>query len=182
MVTSNPDRTSPVKRGKWVLENILGTPPPPPPPGADTLPKDPESVNGKTVRQRFEAHRRNPECSSCHAPMDAIGFSLENFDPSGAWRATEGGLPIDTKGTLPGGVKVDGPAQLRQVLLSKKDQFVRCLAEKLLIYALGRGLTPSDDPAVAAIVKETASKGYRFSALIGAIVQSEPFRKRSAAG
>ncbi len=177
-VTSNPDRTSPVKRGKWVMENLLGTPPAPPPPGVGNLSQEKASVAGKSLRRRLEIHRKDPACATCHAPMDGIGFSLENFDAVGAWRSRDGAFAIDPAGALAGGVKFNGPEQLRRVLVSKKDQFVRCLAEKLLTFATGRGMEPADDPAIASIVQQAASKGYKFSALANAVVQSDVFRMR----
>lgn len=177
-VTSNPTRTSPVKRGKWVLENILGTPPPPPPPGADTLPEDGGPITGKTLRARLEEHRKNPTCASCHSRMDPIGFGLENFDAVGAWRDREGGEAVDATGELPDGTRFEGPASLRAYLLSKKDQFVGALAERMLTYALGRGLTAADECAIDEIVKRCRTSGYRFSALVEGVVLSDPFRKQ----
>ncbi|HZT41972.1 MAG TPA: DUF1592 domain-containing protein [Chthonomonadaceae bacterium] len=182
-VTSNPTRTSPVKRGKWVLEQILGTPPPPQPPNVGVLPDERgDAVLKGTLRQRMEEHRRNPQCASCHAMMDPIGFGLENYNAIGKWRATDGNLPIDSSGTLPDGRSFQGPAQLKAILLGKKDLFVRCLAEKLLSYGLGRDILPTDRPFLDAIVRKTAQSDYRFSALITAIVQSGPFRMRRGEG
>src|SRR5207248_6116712 len=140
-VTSNPTRTSPVKRGKWILENILGTPPPPPAPDAGEL-KEGE-LKG-SLRQQMEQHRRNPACANCHARMDPLGFGFENFDAVGAWRDKDGKFDVDSSGVLPDGSTFKGPAELRKVLLKKKDQFVRCLADKMLTYALGRGTERSD--------------------------------------
>jgi hypothetical protein len=178
-VTSNPTRTSPVKRGKWVLENILGTPPPPPAPDAGEL-KEGE-LKG-TLRQQMEQHRRNPSCANCHARMDPLGFGLENFDAVGAWRTHDGKHPIDASGVLPDGSKFDGPRQLRKVLLAKKEQFVRCLAEKLLTYALGRGAQRSDRCFIEEIAKSTAKQDHRFSTLVLEIVKSDPFQKRRGKG
>lgn len=177
-VTSNPTRTSPVKRGKWVLENILGTPPPPPPPGADTLPGGEGPLTGKTLRAKMEEHRKNPTCASCHSRMDPIGFGLENFDAVGVWRDRDGDDPVDATGQLPDGTRFEGPASLRAYLLGKKDQFVAALAERMLTYALGRGLTAADRCHVEAIVKRCRGAGYRFSALVEGIVLSDPFRKQ----
>lgn len=177
-VTSNPTRTSPVKRGKWVLEQMLGTPPPPPPPNVPQLPDDKREPLTGTLRQRMEQHRKNPACANCHAPMDPIGFGLENFDAVGAWRTRDGDMPVDASGTLPGGKNFNGPAELKAILRSKKDLFVRNLTEKLLTYALGRGLETYDRCHVDAIVKSVEKRDCRFSALVTAIVRSDPFRKR----
>jgi hypothetical protein len=177
-VTSNPTRTSPVKRGKWVLDNILGTPPPPAPPGVAELPDDKKGPLTGTLRQRMEQHRTNPACASCHQRMDPIGFGLENFDAVGGWRTRDGDAPVDASGTLPGNVKFSGPAGLRKILLGKKDVFTRSLSERLLTYALGRGVENYDKCNVDAIAKTTAASGYKFSALVTAIVQSDPFRLR----
>jgi hypothetical protein len=177
-VTSNPTRTSPVKRGKWILDNILGTPPPPPPPGAGDLGDDPEGVPSGSLRQRLEQHRANPSCASCHRRMDPLGFGLENFDAVGAWRDSDGPFPIDSSGTLPGGQSFNGPPQLRAILKARPDAFARCLTEKLLTYALGRGLERRDRRALNEIVRKLAPKGYRFSILVLAIAHSDPFQRR----
>ncbi len=178
-VTSNPTRTSPVKRGKWILENILGTPPPPPAPDAGEL-KEGE-LKG-TLRQQMEQHRKNPSCANCHARMDPLGFGFENFDAVGRWRTHDGKYPIDAAGVLPDGSKFNGPRELRQVLLGKKEQFVRCLAEKLLTYALGRGTERGDRCFIEEIAKNTAKKEHRFTALVLEIVKSDPFQKRRGKG
>jgi hypothetical protein len=176
-ITSNPTRTSPVKRGKWVLENILGTPPPPPPPDVPEL-KD-EKVLAGTLRQRMEQHRANPNCAICHQRMDPIGFGFENFDGIGAWREKDGKSPIDPSGQLVTGESFQGPAELRNILLKgKKADFVRCLSEKILTYGLGRGLEYYDRCAIDQISKELARKNYRFSQLITAVVKSTPFQMR----
>ena len=175
-VTSNPTRTSPVKRGRWVLEQLLGTPPPPPPPGAPELDAQKELTG--TLRQRMEQHRANPACASCHTQMDALGFSLENFDAIGAYRTTDGAFPIDASGTLPDGKSFNGPAELKTVLQEKRELFVRNLTEKLLIYALGRGLEYYDSRAVRRISADLAKQDNHFSALVSGIVQSDPFRLR----
>jgi hypothetical protein len=175
-VTSNPTRTSPVKRGKWILENILGTPPPPPAPDVPELPPTGE-LKG-TLRQQMEQHRANPSCASCHAKLDPLGFGLENFDGIGGWRTTDNKQPIDASGVLPDGAKFDGPAEMRKVLLGKSDLFRRCLAEKLLTFGLGRGLEYYDKCAVDDIVKAMQANQDRFSALVLAIVQSDAFQKR----
>ncbi|MFO0927454.1 MAG: DUF1592 domain-containing protein [Gemmataceae bacterium] len=177
-VTSNPTRTSPVKRGRWVLEQLLGTPPPPPPPNVPELAEGAKAQLTGTLRQRMEQHRLNPACASCHAKMDALGFAFENFDAVGAWRTTDGTFPIDPSGTLPGGRSFKGPAELKAILREQKDLFARCLTEKLLTYALGRGLEYYDRPAVDAIVATLANNDYRFSVLATEIATSMPFRMR----
>jgi hypothetical protein len=174
-VTSNPTRTSPVKRGKWVLENLLASPPPPPPPNVPELEKT--ELKG-TLRQQMEQHRVNPACASCHEKMDAIGFGLENFDGIGAWRTDENKTKIDATGLLPGGGKFDGPGELRKILLGKSDQFRRCLAEKLTTFALGRGLEYYDKCVLDELVVKLKAGDDRFSALVLAIVESEPFQQR----
>lgn len=174
MLSSNPTRTSPVKRGKWVLENILGEPPPPPPPGVETL-DDGGEVLG-SLRERMEQHRSNDACAVCHVRMDAIGFGLENFDPIGAWRDRDGRFEIDPSGSLPGGVSFDGPAELMQILLEQKqDAFCRCLTKKMLAYALGRGVVSHDRCTINEIVESVEQQEFRFRALIKAIVTSDPF-------
>ncbi|MGE3509607.1 MAG: DUF1592 domain-containing protein, partial [Vicinamibacterales bacterium] len=181
-VTSYPNRTSPVLRGKWVLANLLGAPPPPPPPDVPSL-KD-KDANGQlvSVRERLEEHRRNPVCASCHARMDPIGFALENFDATGRWRTTaEGGGPIDASGALVDGRTFEGPSGLRHVLIERQEQFVSTLTEKLLSYALGRRLEPTDQPVVRAIVRDAAASRYRWSAIVRGIVRSVPFQMRSSA-
>ncbi len=176
-VTSNPTRTSPVKRGKWILDNLLATPPPPAPPGVPEL-KEKEQLSG-TLRQKMEQHRADPACASCHKLMDPLGFALENFDAVGLWRTADGGQKIDASGELPDGSRVDGSGQLRQALLSKnKDQFVRCLTEKMLTYALGRGLEYYDKCAVDKIVEQMRKNDYKFSTLLLEVVKSDPFQKK----
>jgi hypothetical protein len=177
-VTSNPTRTSPVKRGRWVLEQLLGTPPPPQPPDVPPLERDGKPVTAGTLRQQMEAHRRDPACANCHAKMDPLGFGLENFDAVGAFRDQDAGAPVDPSGTLPDGSTFRGPAELKKILLGKKDLFARCLAEKMLTYALGRGLGPADRRAVDRLAAGLAQRDYRFSALVAGIVQSDPFRLR----
>jgi mono/diheme cytochrome c family protein len=182
-VTSNPTRTSPTKRGKWVLDQILGTPPPPPPPGVGTINEEGQLLKASTLRELMQEHRKNPTCAACHARMDPIGFGLENFDPTGKWRDLENGkFPIDASGVLPDGRKFNGPAALRAILMSNKDEFVRCLSEKLMTYALGRGVDSADRCAIDKIVTETKAKQYRFSGLVDAIVTSDPFRLRGKDG
>jgi hypothetical protein len=175
-LTSNPTRTSPVKRGKWILENVLGTPPPPPAPDVPELPPTGE-LKG-TLRQQMEQHRADPKCAVCHAKLDPLGFGLENFDAIGAWRTQDNKLAIDASGELPGGVKFNGPAELRKVLVGKADQFRSCFAEKLLTFGLGRGLEYYDKCAVDDIVRAAKADGDKFSALVLAVVKSDPFQKR----
>ena len=177
LVTSQPDRTSPVVRGKWILDNLLGTPPPPPPAAVPPL----EASRGskpRTLREQMEAHRANAVCASCHKLMDPLGFALENFDAVGAWRTRDAGAPIDASGQLMDGTKVDGVVSLRQALLKRPAVFVTTFTEKLLTYALGRGLDYHDGPAVRGIVREAAGGDYRFAALIMAMVNSTPFQMR----
>ena len=179
-VTSYPDRTSPVVRGKWILENLLGTPPPPPVPNVPPL--KPTNTDGKvlSMRERMVQHRASPVCASCHALMDPLGLALENFDAIGRWRTLgEGSAAIDATGSTPDGNKFDGVAGLRQALLAN-DRFVTTLTEKLFVYALGRGLEYYDAPAVRAIMRDVRTDDYRLSSIIAAIVQSEPFRMRRA--
>jgi hypothetical protein len=175
-LTSNPTRTSPVKRGKYVLENILGTPPPPPPPDVPEL-KEVKLVG--TLRQRMEQHRENSMCASCHSRMDPIGFGFENFDGVGAWRRKDDGFAIDPSGQLVSGESFAGAAELAGILVKKKrEEFTRCLAEKMLTYALGRGLEFYDKCALDQITRGMARKSYRFSSLITEIVKSVPFQQR----
>jgi hypothetical protein len=176
-VTSNPNRTSPVKRGKFILDNILGMPPPPPPPNVPELKE--QELKG-TLRERMEQHRTNPVCASCHQRMDPLGFALENYDGIGGWRDKEGGSKVDASGKLPSGESFNGPDELRQLLVARKDQFVECLAEKLLTYALGRGLEYYDQCAVDKIVKNVKAADYRFSSLVLEVVRSDPFLKKGA--
>lgn len=181
LVTSVATRTSPVARGKWVLENVLGSPPPLPPPNVPALPEAAASTRITSVRERMEAHRSNPVCASCHKIMDPIGFSLENFDLTGTWRTTGSGLPIDVSGQLVDGTKVSGPASLREALLSRSDTFVSTLTSKLLIYALGRGLKYYDMPVVRSIARDAANHNDRFSFLVTGIVKSAPFQMKMKA-
>ena len=178
-VTSYATRTAPTIRGRWLLENILGTPPPPPPPNVPSLDvKKGEGGIPLTMRQQMEQHRANPACASCHKVMDPLGFALENFDATGKWRTTDGGNPIDASGATPDGIQFQGPAELRKLLLTHPDQFVTTVTEKLLTYALGRGVEYSDAPAVRGILREAAAGNYRWSALLVGIVKSTPFQMR----
>jgi hypothetical protein len=179
MVTSHSNSTSPVLRGKWVLENLLGFPVPPPPPDVPAL-KDTESgAVPLAMRDRMEQHRANPVCASCHKIMDPIGFALENFDEVGAWRTlNEGGVRLNTAVNLTDGTSVDGVNDLRRALLKHPENFVQTLTEKLMVYALGRGLTYEDMPAIREIVRSSQGQDYRFSAIVLGLVKSAPFQMR----
>lgn len=177
-VTSNPTRTSPVKRGRWVLEQVLGEPPPPPPPKVPELPNDAQAVAGASLRQRMEIHRQNPSCANCHLKMDAIGFALENYDAIGAFRTKDGKFDIDASGKFPDGRTFQGAEDLKSVLKEQHEAFSRCLAEKLLTYALGRGLEHYDRPSVDRIIAALTHNQQRFSTLVVEIVKSDPFRLR----
>jgi hypothetical protein len=177
-VTSYPDRTAPTIRGKWVLEQLLGTPPPPPPPNVPALKED-SAVRVLTMRQRMEEHRASPQCAVCHRIMDPIGFALENFDGLGRWRdvdGEEGTTKIDSSGVLPDGTAFDGPVGLRDILVAKRGMFVETFTERLLTYALGRGTEPYDAPVIRKIVRESASGDYHWSSIILGIVKSKPFQ------
>lgn len=179
-VTSNPARTSPVKRGRWILENLLGEPPPPPPPNVPELVDEGKELTG-TLRQQMEQHRANPTCAVCHTKMDALGFALENFDAVGAWRLFDGKHPVDASGELPNGGKFDGPAELAAYMRANmQGEFVHCMAEKMLTYALGRGLEFYDQCAVDKIIEEMSHNENRFSSLILGVVRSEPFQHQGA--
>jgi mono/diheme cytochrome c family protein len=177
-LTSHAERTSPVARGKWVLDNILGTPPPPPPPDVPSFKENEPGQAPKTMRELMARHRTDPSCAVCHRIMDPIGFALENFDAVGAWRIREPGGPIDSSAELPDGVKIDGPVALRHALVKRPEVFVTTMAEKMLTYGVGRGLTPQDMPAIRSIVRASAERNYGFSALVLAIVKSAPFRMK----
>jgi mono/diheme cytochrome c family protein len=181
-LTSNPGRTSPVKRGKWMLENILGSPPPDPPPDAPDLDAVQKAKPNATLRQQLEIHRENPVCASCHRTMDQLGFGLENFDAIGRWRDKDGAFAIDASGELPGGAKFNGPLALAKVLDKRRTEFVRCLTEKMLTFGLGRELAVQDRCAVDKIVEQVEKGDFRFSALVTAIVKSEPFRLTKSEG
>jgi hypothetical protein len=179
IMSSYANRTSPVLRGKWVLENILNAPPPPPPPDVPTLD---EAAVGTTasLREQLEKHRANAVCASCHSRMDPLGFALENFDAIGQWRTKDGKFPIDASGQLPDGRKFEGAQGLESVLMAEPDAFARAMTEKMLTYALGRGLESYDRTTVNAIVAGMAKDGYRFSSLVLGIVNSLPFQQRRA--
>ena len=182
MVTSHPHRTSPVLRGKWVLENILGSPPPPPPDVVPPFDEEAGAAKPKSVRERMEQHRRNPACASCHRMIDPAGLALENFDAIGGWRTRDGGTrgaPVDASGQLIDGTQINGVVELRAALLREPEIFVRTMTEKLMTYALGRGLTATDMPAVRTVVRDSARDQYRFSSVILEIVRSVPFQMRT---
>src|SRR5262245_45499814 len=179
-LTSNATRTAPVKRGKWVLEQLLGTPPPPPPPNVPAL-EDQGELKG-SLRQVMEMHRKNPTCASCHARMDPIGFGFENYDAIGAWRDKDGEYPVDPSGELPDGQKFQGPTELKAILKGKKELFARSLAEKMLTYATGRGAEYYDKCPLDKIVEALEKNDYRFQTLIVETINSEPFQMRTATG
>ncbi len=178
--TSQPTRTSPVHRGKWILETILGAPPPPPPPDVDNVLKE-ESADGKvnlTVPQLLAKHRENPACYACHQRIDPLGLAFENFDPTGRWRDTDQGQPIDARGVLVDGAKFDGIEGLKTLLISRKEEFARCFVEQMLAYALGRKLEFYDEPTVTRIVQAVAKDDYKFSRVVVEVAKSYPFRHR----
>jgi hypothetical protein len=180
-VTSNPTRTSPVKRGKWIMEQILGTPPPPPPPGVPELEESDEAAATGSLRQRMAAHVANPACASCHVQMDALGLAFENYDAVGKWREKDGKFDIDPAGETPAGKKFAGASDLKRALVNDdRDLFVRCLAEKMLTYALGRGVEYYDRCTIDDLWAATSKEDYRFVALVDAIVSSDAFGKRRA--
>ena len=181
MTTSYPNRTSPVIRGKWILENIFGAPPPPPPPNVPELKDERDPRKVLPMREQMAAHRANPVCAGCHAQMDQLGFALENFDGIGEWRDTyPSGARVDASAELPDGTKFNGPAELRQLLVNHSDEFLTTMTEKLLTYALGRGLEPSDAPAVRRIKRDAARENYRFESLVQGVVTSIPFQMKMA--
>jgi hypothetical protein len=181
-LTSAPTRTSPVKRGKWILEVLLDEPPPPPPPNVPELAETAKAAPDATLRQQLETHRANPVCASCHQTMDALGFGMENFDAIGRYRETDAGKPLDTTGTLPGGKQFNGPVELIAVLKTRDCDFARALTNKMLTYALGRGLEYYDRCAVDKIVEALKANEFKFSVLVGEIVKSRPFRMRRGEG
>jgi hypothetical protein len=174
-VSSYPTRTSVVLRGKYVLENILGTPPPPPPPD---VPQLDDAATGATasLRQQMETHRSSAICASCHSKMDVLGFGLENYDAIGTWRTVDGKFPVDSTGTLPDGKSFSTPAEMRRLLLANLPEFEHCLSQKMLTYALGRGLGPFDRNTVSEIDRKVTQSEYRFQALIREVVRSMPFQ------
>ncbi|MDP8244303.1 MAG: DUF1588 domain-containing protein [Candidatus Hinthialibacter antarcticus] len=179
-VSSYPHRTSPVLRGKWIMETVLGTPPPPPPPDIPELPENHSDEKPKTLRERLEIHRANPACASCHDRIDPLGFGLDNFDAIGRWRTKDANQKIDASGQLPNGDQFNGPDELKQILLERKDDFVRHLTAKMLGYALGRGLIMEDYCTVDRIVEELKRNDYKAQTLLWEIIQSVPFRYHKA--
>lgn len=180
-VTSYSDRTSPVGRGKWILENVLGTPPTPPPPNVPALKENGAAGKLLSMRERMVQHRANPACAGCHSKMDPLGFALENFDAVGRWRTVaESGELIDASGATPDGAKFNGPAELRKLLVTNPEQFVTVVSEKLFVYALGRGLEYYDAPAIRQIVRGAAASNYSFEALVLGLVKSTPFTMRNS--
>ena len=181
-VTSYPNRTSPVLRGKWVLDTLLGAPPPPPPPDVPSLPDRGPGGRPASGRERLEQHRENPVCATCHAQMDPLGFALENFDAIGAWRTSDGGVPIDASGAMPGGASFQGVAGLRTTLLGHREQFVDTVIARLLSYALGRPVEHHDFPAIREVRRDAAASRYRWSSIVLGIARSAPFRMRQSHG
>jgi hypothetical protein len=178
--TSLANRTSPVLRGKWVMEVLLGTPPPPPPPDIPLLEETGESKDGKllTTRERMEMHRSNPTCNACHRFMDPIGLALDNFDVTARWRVRENGAPLDTRGDFYDGTKITSPAELTQVLLKRPEPLVRTFTENLLAYALGRRVEYFDQPTIREISRAAAKNDYRISSFIVGVVKSDAFRMK----
>ena len=180
-LTSYPRRSSPVLRGKWVMEEILGSPPPPAPPMIKSLPTSDKGRNGLTFRQQLEGHRNRAECASCHKTMDQLGFGLENFSPVGSWRDTVANLPVDASGELPDGSKFTGPIELKRLLVNRRDEFTRNIAERMFSYAMGRGVEQTDWLAIRQIARAVARDGYRSQSLVLEIARSMPFRFRRPA-
>src|SRR5205814_672135 len=181
-LTANPNRTSPVIRGQWILDRLLASPPAPPPPNVPTLAENRAGQKAQTVRERIEQHRSNPTCMGCHGVMDPLGFALENFDTVGQFHTKDAQTltPIDTSGVLPDGTAIKGPDDLRRALAARPDQFVQALTENLLTYALGRSIDYPDMPAVRKIVRASAADDYRFESIVLGIISSDAFRKREA--
>jgi hypothetical protein len=177
-VTSVPTRTSPVQRGKWILTNILGTPPPAPPPNVPALKTSAEAGAPSSLRERMEAHRANPYCAACHKVMDPLGFALENFDAVGQWRDTDEGTRINPSGVMFEGSKVSSPADLRKMLTARPEVFTGVFTEKLMTYALGRGIEYYDMPAIRSILRGAAKNDYRFSSILMGVIQSTPFQMK----
>jgi hypothetical protein len=183
MLTAYPNRTSPVVRGAWILERLLGAPPPDPPPNVPTLAENRRGQAAKTLRERLEQHRANPTCFSCHGVMDPLGFALENFNAVGQYRGHDPDTltSINAAGTLPDGTPIGGPDDLRKALVERPDRFVQTVTENMLTYALGRKIDYRDMPAVRRIVRDAAADDYRMRSIVLGIVSSDAFRKREAA-
>jgi hypothetical protein len=179
-INSYANRTSPVKRGQWLLENVLGTPPPPPPPGVPPFPENNDESAPKSVRERMEQHRKNPTCANCHARIDPLGFGLENFDGIGRWRTVDANAPVDASGVLPNGAKFNGPAEFRQALIKNPDAFLTTMLQKLMTYGLGRGVEYYDMPTIRKVLRDARENEYRWSSLIMGIVTSNPFQMRNS--
>ena len=179
-VTSYPNRTSPVLRGKYILENILGTPPPAPPANVPDLKENQPGEEAKSLRARLEMHRATPTCATCHRVMDPLGLALENFDGIGQWRVKEPGGHIDPAGQLADGSRVDGPVALRKAVLKRPELFVRTVTQKLMTYGLGRGMESTDMPVIRGIANTSAAQNYRFSSIVVGIVKSVPFQMKTA--
>jgi hypothetical protein len=181
-LTSHANRTSPVLRGKWVMEVLLGTPPPPPPPGVPDLEQTEGAANGRmlTTRERMEMHRANPVCASCHKFMDPIGLALDNFDVTGRWRIRENGMPLDTRGELYDGTPVTSPEDLRQALLRRPIPLIRTFTQNLMAYALGRRVEHYDQPTIRAITAQAEADGYRISSFVLGVVRSDAFQMSKA--
>ena len=180
VVTSNPTRTSPVKRGKWILENILGTPPPPPLPGVDNLKDESSGAHAASLRERMAKHRTDPKCAVCHEHMDALGFALENYDPIGRWREDEGGFAIEASSRLDDGTTYESAAQLKSELAGSAA-FAGCVLRKLAVYALGRGLRPQDDAALGDLLDDLTSGQPTLADLIAGVTRLDAFRMRAVA-
>ncbi|MBL4883600.1 MAG: DUF1585 domain-containing protein, partial [Planctomycetaceae bacterium] len=181
-LTSYPNRTSPVKRGEWVLENILAQAPPPPPPSVPSLDETQKANPDLSLREQLLLHQKDPICSSCHILMDGIGFGLQNFDAIGRWRELDGKHEIDARGDLPDGSSFEGPVELIQILKNRPDDFARCVSEKMLTYAIGRGLMWYDRCTIDDIIAAVRQDDYRLSRVILEIVRSDPFRRRRGEG
>jgi len=181
MATSHADRTAPSLRGKWLLENLLGTPPPAPPANVPPLPAEPGAAP-KTMRERLDVHRANPSCAGCHALIDPLGFALENFDAVGAWRDFDAGGAVDASGRLPDGAALAGVDDLRAALVANPRAFASTVVEKLMVYALGRGLTAYDMPVVRGILRGAEDDDYRFESIVMGVIESPAFRTRVKAG
>jgi hypothetical protein len=179
LVTSYPTRTSPVIRGKWILENVMGVPPPPPPPNVPALDQVKLRRNAP-IRERLAEHRKNPTCAGCHRLTDPVGFALENYDAVGRWRTQDGGTPIDASGTLFDGTDFNGVAGLQKAILNHPELFVTTMSEKMLTFATGRGVEYYDAAAIRRIVRDAKAQDYRFSSIVMGIVNSMPFRMRKA--